>query len=306
MTGAGSATHVAQHEDTYASSLVAGDPFEIGRDPSIDELDLSQQLDRMRNADSVWDVEAVAQNVEGAISIEAVVSADVHAEIETIVFNSGGTAIDGTSLASSARILVGVDWATGSAERELQGCIPGEYTIDYSQGENVTYSLTMFYADETPSANIDTTTVTEVTDGSSVPFWNFDLQLDGGSIAVDDLQSATLSISDIARPQYGASRTANRGVIDAPGADLSLEAILRSADRLDFARGDSTGTLPDNVDSVPGTITLTAADGTAVSTYNLEAVHPGEGYSWNQIIDTEDTTDQIDAAVVGDNAVNIT
>lgn len=306
MPGAGSATLIGQHEDAYASSLVAGDPFEMGRDPSITELDLNQQLERMRNADSVWDVEAVAQNVEGAVGIEAIVSADVHAEVEQIAFNSGGTSIDGTSLANSARILVGVDWATGSADRELQGCIPGEYRISYDQGENVTYSLTMFYADETPSANIDTTTVTEVTDGSSVPFWNFDLQLDGGSIAVDDLQSAELAISDIARPQYGASRTANRGVIDAPSASLDVEAILRSADRLDFARGNSTGTLPDNVDSVPGTITLTAADGTAVSTYNLAAVHPGEGYSWNRVIDTEDTTDQISAAVVGDNAVNIT
>jgi len=304
MTGAGSATLVAQHETDFANTLASGDPFEMGRDPSITELDLQNQLARMRDPDSAWEVETVAQSAEGAVGIEALVSADIHAEIETIVLNNGGTGIDPNSLANSARILVGVDYATGSVERELQGVIPSEYSISYEQNGMVEYSLKCFYADETPSANIDTTTVMEVTGGSSVPFHGFDLQLDSGNIVVKDLQSAELTIADIARPQFGTGRIANRGVIDAPTADLTFESILRTADRSELARGDGTGTLPDSVDGVSGTITLTSEGGTTVSTYNLASVDP-DSYSWTQIIDTEDTTDQINAAVVGEDAVTV-
>jgi len=304
MTGAGSAEVVAQLEGDYANSLGTGDPFEIGRDPSIDELDLSNQLEQLRSADSPWDVESVKQNAEGAVSIGAVVSADVHDQVEQMVFNDGGTAIDPTSLSASSRLLVGVNYATGTAERELYGCIPQDYSISYEQGGMVSYSLSMFYADEQPSATIDTSTLTEVTGGSSVPFHGFDLQLDGGAITVEDLQNCELSISEIARPQYGADPTAKRGVIAAPSAELTLESILRTPDRLEVARGSATGSLPDSVDGVPGTITLTSEGGTTVSTYNLESVDP-DSYSWNQVVDTEDTTDEIQAVVTGENAVSV-
>lgn len=301
MTGAGSGELIFGHESDFMGSLTGNpDLYAFGRSPTLSELSLQNQLENLREGDSVWSVESVKQNFEGAVSVEATVSADVHNEVEKIPFNDGGTAIK-SGLSSSARIFVGVQYPTGSTDRVLYGCIPTEYSISYEQGGMVTYSLSMLYADEEPSTSVDLTTATRVTDDSSVPFHGFELDIDGTTVS--DLQSSTLSVSDIARFQRGSGPTPNRGVIAAPSATLDADAIYTGPSRMDIARGNATGKLPDRVDSVSGTITLTV-DGTTVSTYNLSGLSP-DTYNWNEVLGTEDTTDDIQFNITDEQAVTI-
>lgn len=292
MTGAGSGTLIAGHEASFAGDLTDSDGdgtpelFALGRDPSLTELSLDNQLERMREGDAVEAVESIKTNFEGAVDVEAVVNADVHGDVEKVVFNDGGTAFQ-SGLASSARIFTGVQYPSGQADRELLGCVPLEYSIDYEQGGTVSFTLTMAYADERPDPSTDLSTATRASAGTSVAFHGFDLQIDGTT--VEDLQSCSLSISDISRLQYGGDPTANRAVIADPKTELELEAIFTSPSRLDLARGSADSAPPDQLDSVSGSVAL-SADGTPVSTYDLPRVKPAQ-YNWNNVVGTEDTTD---------------
>lgn len=308
MPGAGSGKLIIGHEQDFMGSLVDGDSdgnpdlYGAGRNDTITELDLENQLENLSRGDTAWDVESVKTNFEGAIGIEAEVSVDVHSDgIEPIVFNDGGTGIT-PGLASSARIFTGVQYPTGTCDRELLGCIPLEYSITYEQGSMVSYSLTLAYADEEPGGNVDLSTATRASDGSTVPHHGFQLDIDGTTL--EDEQSVTLTLSDIARLQYGSSPTANRGVIASPSATLDVEATFTEPSRLELARGAANGAAADTLNSVPGTITLTSLGGTTVSTYNLSKLKP-DSYSWSEVLSSENTTDSTTFNVTGQDAVTV-
>lgn len=308
MTGAGSGHVYLAHEDTFAGSLADDDSdgtpevYGMGRNDTITDFGLNNNLEDLSKGDSAWDVESLKQNFQGTITIEAALSADVHDEIEHVVFNDGGTGIDPQSFPNSARLFVGVTAPTGSFERELKGCVPVNYSIDYSQGEVVTYSVEFAFADEEPGSSIDLSTATTASDGSTVSFHGADLQIDGTS--VEDMATMSLSIDDISRLQWGADPTANRGVIADPSATLDVDAILTTASRLDLARGGSTGAPPDQLSSVSGTLTLTSKGGTTVSTYNLVKIKP-DGTNWNEVLGSDDTTDSTTFNVTGRDAVTV-
>lgn len=304
MTGAGSGTLVAAGEQSFMGSLVDddsdGDPdlFHLGRNPTISELSLSNELEAMREGDEAWAVEDVKQNFEGAFAVEAAVSEDVHTKIEdNLVLNAADTIEPG--LSASGRIFAGVDYLTGTATEEYLGCIPLEYSINYNQGSNVTYSLSMAYADQQPDPSTDLTAATEATDGSTVGFHGFDLSIDGTTVS--DLQSAGLSMSDLSRFHRGADPTPNRGVTAAPSAELTANALFTEPTRLELARGNASSAPPDRLDSVAGTITLTGPSGT-LRTYNLQNVKP-DTHNWNEIVATEDANDETVFSVTGKPAV---
>lgn len=308
MPGAGSGELIIGHEQDFMGSLVDADSdgtpelWGAGRNDTITELDLQNQLENLSQGDTVWDVESVKTNFEGAIGIEAEISADVHSDgVEPIVFNDAGTGIT-PGVASSARIFTGVQYPTGNAQRELLGCIPLTYEISYEQGSMVTYSLTMAYADEEPGGTVDLSTATRASDGSTVPFHGFQLDIDGTTL--EDEQSVTLSISDIARLEYGSSPTANWGLIANPSATLDVTANFTEPSRLELARGSSTGAAADTLDSVPATMTLTSMGGVTVSTYNLEKLKP-DSYSWSEVLSGETTTDSTTFNVTGQDAVSV-
>jgi len=304
MTGAGSGQLVAAGEQNFMGSLVDDDSdgnpdlFKLGRNPTITELSLSNQLEAMRQGDEAWAVEDVKQNFEGAFSVEATVSEDVHTQIEdNLVLNAADTIEPG--LSTSGRIFAGVDYLSGTATEEYLGCIPLEYSVNYEQGSNVTYSLSMAYADQQPDPTTDLTTATEVTAGTTVGFHGFDLSIDGTTVS--DLQSATLSMSDLSRFHRGADPTPTRGVTAAPSAELTANALFTEPTRLDLARGNASSAPPDRLDSVAGTITLTGPAGT-LRTYNLQNLKP-DTHNWNEIVSAEDANDETTFSVTGKPAV---
>lgn len=306
MTGAGSGELVACGEQSFMGSLVTdggGDPdlFAMGRDPTLDSVDLDNALRRFRQEGAAWTVESVKGNFEGAISISAVVSEDVHTKVEDqLVLNGSDTIVPGVS--TSGRVFAGVDYPGGTAEEEYFGCIPLDYEINYQQGEDVRYTLQLAYAKQESDPSTDLSLATRVSGGTSVAWHGVDLQIDGTT--VEDLQSATLSLSGLARFQYGLDSVPNRGVTADPNASLDVEATFTDESRLDLAKGGQD-TTSDTLSSVSGTLTLTPPSGQTLRTYSLTSLKPAS-HSWQSLIGSEDTTDATTFHVNGDPAVTIT
>ncbi|MEA5387124.1 hypothetical protein VB779_08685 [Haloarculaceae archaeon H-GB11] len=302
MTGAGSGELLLAHEDSFKGTVTDSDSsgtpetYEFGRDPTITELDLQRTLARMRQQGNVEAVESVATQVEGAVAVEAAVSDDVHSEIETLVFNDGGTSFK-AGRPNSGRIYTSVDYLDGTESRELIGVIPLEYSVSYGGDGMLRYSLVLGYATEDRDVSIPTGDVTRVSTGTSVPFHGFTLTLD--SAAVTKLQTAQLTISNIARFQRGGDPSPVDAVIAAPETELTMEAIIDTSRFSEVVYGTSGATsVQDTVDSFSGSATLDA-NGTTVSTYNLPKIKPANRATNNLVDADNDTTEQLSFNVDG-------
>jgi len=290
MTGAGSSTAVIGTESGFKSGVDADGFYHFGRNPSVTTLDLQNQLQRLSEAGAIQSVESVKGNFEGAFTVEATVNGGTHSKIKEIVFNDGGTGFT-TGLAQSGEVVVGSEYidpgasTTGEKLRSLRGVIPTDYELTYEQGGMVTYTLTMLYAtEEDATAPSDVTTPTG---GEDAAFHAVTLDIDGTTIT--DLQSATLSYSNLYRFQRGTPTEPIQAVLAKPEASLDVTAIFKGPDRqLDVAYGSQGATTPaDRLSSVTGEFDITV-NGTAVSTHTLPQLKP-DTYSWSDLINDGDT-----------------
>lgn len=302
MPGAGSGSLAFGKEGEFMNSLQgAPDYWGFGRNPTITDLSLDNQLQRLRAAGAVQSVESVKQNFEGAVNVEAVVSSDVHSDVEDLVFNDGGTGFTNGEPAYG-RVFAGIDFIGGVAERALKGCIPVEYTLNYEQGGMLTYSLNMLYAGEDLNTEITPSSITEASEGTSVPWHGATLTIDSGTVA--DLQSAALSISEIARFTRGASPTPTGAVNGPCTTTLDATALFNGPTRTELAYGEADATSPqDAMTSVSGSLELADRNGT-VSTYDLPNLKPDTA-SWNDVLSGDtNTTDQTTFNVDGEVTVS--
>jgi len=311
MTG-GAADLAFGFEDGFLGSVTDTDAdsnpnyFAFGRDPSVQDASLDNMLQRMHEPDSVWSVESVKDNIEGAFGVEAVVNASVFPDVEDLVFNgtdgSGNKAIV-AGRPQSAKIFAGIDYLDGTTERVMEGFIPVDFSIDYTQDGKVRFTLSGIYADENYNTSITPSSVTQASDGSHAAGQDFDLSVDAASIP--KLQSATLSISNISRFQRDGNPTAADIVIAQPEASLDSTGIYAGPSRLELAYGSSgSASAQDRLMSSPATITIDN-DGANISTYNLSAVTPGS-YSWQDLVAGDsDTMEDISFNVDGTDAVTV-
>lgn len=297
MTGAGSAELAAVHEDSLGTLPGSPTYWEFGRDPSLSDAELSNTLARLRTPRNEEAVESLKQNLEGAVEVEAVISSDVQGEVHTLVFNDGGSGFTSGRL-NSATIYAGVDYLDGTAERQLTGCIPLEYSVTYEQGSPCTFTATMGYQTETLNTSITPSSITTVSDGTSVAHHGASLTVD--SVTLSKLQSATLSISNIGRYQRGPSAEPVDAVLAAPETTLDFEAIITGPDRLEIAYGAADATEPqDQMSAVSGSFAFADGGSTTAADYTLSQIKP-DTYTWNALVDAEeDTTESISAHVNG-------
>ena len=301
MTGAGSSTLLFGLEESFKGPVIdddsSGNPsyWHFGRNPSVTDLSLENQLQRMVQAGLIQSVESVAGNLEGAFNLTAVVNTATHDAVERVVFNDGGTGFT-TGRAQSARVIAGSEYlddagGTGEKLRALKGLIPTDYELNYTQDGLVEYSLTCLYATE-DDATLPTD-ITETAGGGDAAAHSFQLDVDGTTI--NDLQEATLSFSNLYSFRRGPPREAIAATLARPEASLDATAIWDGPDRhLDLAYGGQGATTPaTRLSSVTATADVTV-DGTTVSTYNLPAVKP-DSYSWDQLINDgeQDTTEPV-------------
>lgn len=305
MTGAGTSEVAFAIEDTFMGSLVDSDAdgnpeyYQPGRNIEISDVELSNALQRLRVPDSAESTESLAQNLEGAFSASWVMSADRVADVQSIVFNDGGTAF-APGRAATSRWFAGIDYLDGVAERELIGVTPTEYSVQYQQNGTIQESLTAVYGDENYGTAITPSSILATSAGQSIPSHGADLSIN--TVSQTKLQSATLSINNIARFQRGADRKPLDAVIAAPQTTLDIEAVLTETDQLELAYGGGGATTPqDSLTGVGGSFSLSVG-GTTVTTYDLSAAKP-ENYNWNDLASGDN--DMTESATLQVNGVSV-
>lgn len=299
MSGSGSSTVAFGKEASFNDDPSAITEYYLpGRNLTVEEIELQRALERLSDPDTVEAIESIAGRIEGALSANWAVAGDIHADVRDIVFNDGGTGFTHGQAATSAWF-IGLDHLSGTVERVATGVVPTEYSLSYSDEDNtITASLTAIYAGERKNATISPTNITGPAEGSTVPFHGFSLDVDGA--AVSKLQSATLSVSNIAQFITGPESTPVDAVIAEPTTDLQFTGVIDGPDAIDLAYGgggQSVTEVQDGVGAVPGTVTLSEAGGT-VAAYDLPRVEP-DTYSWADLVSANPTTEAVNAHVNG-------
>jgi len=298
VTGAGSSRVAFAVEDSYRT--LPGTPTWIqpGLDVSVGSASLENQLQRARQPDDPRPAGSREGNLEGALNVSFSLTDTNYHEL---VFANG----TGDGLATSAALAPSATWYLegelpgGSEERILEGASVTSWSISYTQGEKVTVDLTIVYAYEYDPADVDAPDVpadgaiNQPAKDDIVMFHGFDFDLNATNVS--KLQSLSVDISNMARPRRGQSRLIQDMVVGAYEPSLSFEAVLDDTGRRELAYGSSGATKPsvDTITEQSGTITL----GT-VGTLSLSGIQPNT-YEWSQLVESEDTTDPVEAQFKG-------
>jgi len=303
MTGAGSAELAFVKESSFKTLPGTPTYYEPGRDPVIQDLELSRALTRQRMPGEVFSSESLAGNIEGAFGVQFVMDAGRQADVHDIVFNSSAPYTLSPGLAASSRWYASLDYVGGTAERELIGCVPVDYQVEYQRGGDILVSITFVYADEQSNASITPSSINEAT-GASARFHG--MTLDIGTTTQVKEQSATLSISNMSRLERGSDAVAIDAVVGPATAALDFEGIISSTQSLELAYGGSGQTSTSaTMSSVSGSMALSAS-GSTVTTYSLAEMTP-DTYAWQDLINADaSTTERVTFNVDGEPAVEAT
>jgi len=237
MTGAGSATAAYTVENEFGAGP-ATDPTWIqpGIDVSVTDLTVEQALERSRHPDTPLPAGSRPGNFEGGLGVEwALTDANFH----DLVFADGGTALPTSPMpAPSATWYYAVELPDGSTEpRTPVGTITTDAEITYEQGSDIRVSLTMLYANEpsdvTAPADAD---IQQPSEGEVYSWHGTTFSVDG--LAQPLMQSATISLSGLARFRRGQSRHPYDAVVDAIEPSFSTDATFTERDQLALAVDD--------------------------------------------------------------------
>jgi len=293
MTGAGTGTAAYAAEDSFRT--LPGTPTWIqpGFDMSIGSASLANALQRSRHQGDPRPAGSREGNLEGALSLSFSLTDDQYHEL-TFANDAGtGLATEGKLAPTSTWYLEG-RLPDGSEARILEGAGVESWTINYQQGEDVTVDLTIVYTAEYDPADADAPTppieddITKPTKSDKVMWHDVDFSLD--STTVEKLQSLSVEVGNMARPRRGQSRYIQDMVVGAYEPSLSFEAILAGTNRRETAYGSIGATTPeDTITEQTATLTLGS-----LGDYTLSKVQPNS-YDWQQLIDSEDTTDPVNA-----------
>lgn len=305
MTGAGSGSLSFAKGDGNGLMSIPGSPtyYEPGRDPSITELSLERAVQRLRSPGQVFADVSVAQNLEGAFGVDFVMDSVRQSDVHDIVFtNPAGSPILQPGRAATSRWFIGVDYFGNTAERVLKGCVPLDYSVSYTQGDNIRVSITFAYADETSNASITPGSVSEAT-GSPAAFHGADFEFDGTAQSKE--QSVTLNVSNLSRFERGSDEIAVDAVVAGAQVSVDITTIITEQDQLELAYGGSGQTSTTTpMSAVDGSLAF-AANGSTITTYDLSGLKPTMG-SWQDIITPDtSTTEQYTFVAADQNALGI-
>ncbi len=281
MTGAGSATVATTVEDEFNAGP-ATDPvwFQPGIDVSVTELTVEQALERSRHPDSPLPAGSREGNFEGGLGVEWTLT---DANFHDLVFADGGTALPTEPMpAPSATWYFAVQLPDGTTEaRTPTGTIVTDAEITYEQGNDVRVSLTMLYADEPDDVTAPADTDIEQPSEDEAYSWH------GTTFSVDGLgqplmQTATVSLSALARFRRGQSRHPYDAVVDAIEPSFSSDAVFTERDQLALAVDDVDASSYEEVDKVPGSVTFENGQGSTIE-YAMEGLQPTT-YSWSDLV----------------------
>jgi len=287
MTGAGSATAAFALEESYGGPLVDEDSdgtpewYQPGVNVTVGDLSVENALERIRYPNDPTPAGSREGDFEGAANVSFTLTDD---NWHDLVFADGGTALPNSPmLAPSSTWYFAVEMPDGTVEeRTPTGAIVTEAAINYQQGGEITVDLTMVYGDEpddvTTPADAD---IQQPTDDQVFTWHGTTLDVNGVGQSI--MQSATLSLSGLARFRRGQSRHPFDAVVGAVEPSLSSDATFTESDQQQLAYGGSSATSPqETIDKTTGTLTFENGNGTTIG-YNLSGLQP-TSYSWSDLV----------------------
>lgn len=290
MTLAGTSEIAFVDETSFAT--LPGTPtwYQPGEDITIDDFTLERNLDRKRKPNDPRPQGSRAGNRLATLSLSwSLTDTNWH----TMALANSGTGLGTTgSLAPTATWYLKSDTLPGVEERFVQGSAVTSFSVEYTQGEDVTVSLSIECADEIGAGDANSPTVPSSIQRPSkddiATFAGADFTLNGTQLSTK-LQSFTLECSNMSSFRRGQSQVADDVVVGPYEPSLSMEATLSGSRQRELAYGTSGATQPqDTIDSSSGTITLANPAGTLV-TYNLVNLQPTT-YSWSELTSPDSNT----------------
>jgi len=288
MTGAGSATVAATVEDEFNAGPAA-DPmwFQPGIDVGVTDLTVEQALERSRHPNTPLPAGSREGNFEGGLGLEwSLTDANFH----DLVFADGGSALPEDPMAApSATWYFAVQLPDGTTEaRTPTGTIVIDAEITYEQGNDIRVSLTMLYAEEPDDVTAPSDADIQQPSEDEVYSWH------GTTFSVDGLnqplmQTATISLSGLARFRRGQSRHPYDAVVDAIEPSFSTDAVFTERDQLALAVDD----VDEQVAKVPGSMEFENGQGDTIE-YAMEGLQPNT-YGWSDLVAADtDLSEPID------------
>ena len=281
MTGAGSATVAYALEDDFGAGPGEGEDWiQPGKDVVVSDLSIEQALQRVRHPDDPTPSGSREGEWEGASAVEFTLTDD---NFHDLVFADGGTQLPSSTMRPpSATVYFAVELPDGTTEERIAvGSVVIDAQVEYQQGENVTVQLTLLHADEdddvTAPASIEQPDVEDV------------FTFHGTSLTVDEtaqalLQTATLSLSNLARMRRGQDRKPFDAVTSAIEPSLSTDAVFTEADQQTLAYGSTNGGI-EIIDAVGGELAFENGQGETI-TYDLSGVQPTT-YDWSDLVNPD-------------------
>ena len=299
MTGAGSATVAYTIEDEFGGGPGA-DPIwrQPGMNVSVTDLSIEQALQRMRHPDDPTPAGSREGEWEGAVAVSFAITDD---HFHDLIFADDGVRLPDTLMhVPTATWYLGVDLPDGTTDaRTPVGAAVVDATVQYQRGEPNTAELTMLVGDE--PEDIDAPTAIETPSEDDVyTYHGCHFEVDGTAQAL--MQSASLSLSNLARMRRGQERKPFDAVTGAIEPSFSTDATYTEADQNTLAYGTTTAGGIELVDAVPATFSMENGQGETIE-YALEGLQP-TSYSWSDLVNPDtDLSEPLDYHVADVEAV---
>jgi hypothetical protein len=281
MPGAGSSTVAWAPESSYLGGTGGTPTYRVpGTNVQVQDIELTRNLLAILAPGDVETQQWLAQQMEGALGLSWILKND---EFHRLVFNDGFTSFT-SGLANSAEWYLGVDYASGTTERQIKGFASARCSLEYSgPTEAVRVTLVGAYGDEEQNTSITPGTIADT--GSEVAGHGASLSINSNTVT--KLQSATLTFENIARLQRGPSVKPIEAVAGNVTQSIDMQTIYQGPERYKLALGGPTAnTIEKSVDQVPGSLSFDAPDGTTIADYQFSDVAP-ENYNWQDLVNND-------------------
>ncbi|ADD05215.1 uncharacterized protein Nmag_1639 [Natrialba magadii ATCC 43099] len=287
MTGAGAATVAYTVESEYGDGPAA-DPTWIqpGTNITVGNLTVEQALQRSRHPDDPTPCGSRAGDFEGAASVSFTMTDD---NFHDLIFADDGTALPNEPMrAPSSAWHFGADLLDEDASRTPTGTIVLDASVSYQRAEDITVDLTLAYGFE-PDDVSTPESIEKPSCDDEYTWHGTELDVDGAAQTL--MQTATLSLSNLARFRRGQSRHPFDAVASAIEPAFASDATVTETDQLEMAVGD--GVDLESVDKVDGTLTFENGQGETIG-YELVGMQP-TSYDWSNLVNPdEDLSEPID------------
>lgn len=288
MTGAGSATVAWTPEEALGDGPGVDPTWRGFIDVAVNDLSIDQALERSRYPDDPTPARSRARDFEGALGVSfALAGEDWH----ELVFADGGTALPNSPMAvPSSTWYLGVDLPDSTTDaRTPTGVIVTGADVQFQRPDDVRVDLTMLYGFE--PEDVDAPEAVEQPDKDAVySYHGTHLDVDGTSQSLMD--TATLSLNNLARFRRGQSRHPFDAVTGAIEPSLSTDATYTESDQRDVAYGSTSAGGIEMIDQVNAELSFENGLGEEIG-YDMSGVQP-TNYTWSDLVGDTDLGEPVD------------